>query len=121
VLLGYLLIEMVAAYNRTLGQLIDEMMGELGWFYYDREDLHLEMAKKERLMKALTDNPPSKLNGLEIVSSDLSDGCKLYLSDGWVMFRASGTEPIVRIYAEASEPNRLRHILNEAVHYANNA
>jgi phosphomannomutase len=121
VLLGYLLIEMVAAYDRTLGQLIDEMMDELGWFYYDREDLHLEMDKKERLMKTLTDNPPSKLNGLAIVSSDLSDGCKLYLSDGWVMFRASGTEPIVRIYAEANEPNRLRQILNEAVDYANNA
>lgn len=66
VLLGYLLIEMVATYGRTLGQLIDEMMGELGWFFYDRADLHLAMDKKERLMKALTDNPPSKLNGLEI-------------------------------------------------------
>jgi len=121
VLLGYFLIEMVAAYGRTLGQLIDEMMGELGWFYYDREDLHLENEKKERLMKALADNPPSKLNGLDIVSSDLSDGCKLYLSDGWVMLRASGTEPIVRIYAEANEPNRLHAILKKTVDYANNA
>jgi len=121
VLLGYLLIEMVAAYGRTLGQLIDEMMGELGWFYYDREDLHLEMEKKERLMKALTDKPPDTLNGLAIVSCDLSDGCKLYLSDGWVMFRASGTEPIVRIYAEANQPDRLRDILKKAVDFANNA
>jgi phosphomannomutase len=120
-LLGYLLIEMVAAYDRTLGQLIDEMMGELGWFYFDREDLHLDMDKKERLMKALADNPPSKLNGLDIVSSNLSDGCKLYLSDGWVMFRASGTEPIVRIYAEANGLIRLRDILDKAVDYANNA
>jgi phosphomannomutase len=120
-LLGFLLIEVAAAYGRTLGQLIDEMMGELGWFYYDREDLHLDMGKKERLMQALTDNPLSNLSGLEIVSCNLSDGCKLYLADGWVMFRASGTEPIVRIYAEANEPNRLRDILDKAVNYANNA
>jgi len=95
VMLGYLLIEMVAAYGRTLGQLLDEMMGELGWFYYDREDLHLDTDKKERLMKALAGNPPRTLDGLKILSSNLSDGCKLYLADGWVMFRASGTEPIV--------------------------
>ncbi len=121
VLLGFLLIEVAAAYDRTLGQLIDEMMGELGWFYYDREDLHLEMDQKVRLMAALTDNPPSNLNGLEIVSRDLSDGCKLYLPDGWVMFRASGTEPIVRIYAEAHQSARLRDILNKAVDYAQKA
>lgn len=120
-LLGFMLIEMAAAYGRTLGQLIDEMMGELGRFYYDREDLHLDMDKKERLMKALADNSPSELNGLEIVSRNLSDGCKLYLPDGWVMFRASGTEPIVRIYAEANELIRLRGVLDKAMDYANSA
>ena len=121
VMLGYLLIEMVAAYGRTLGQLIDEMMGELGWFYYEREDIHLNMEKKERLMKKLAENPPRALDGLEFLSSNLSDGCKLYLSDGWVMFRASGTEPIVRIYAEANDPDRLTEIINKAVRYANSA
>lgn len=120
VMLGYLLIEMVAAYGKTLGQLIDEMMGELGWFYYEREDIHLEIEKKERLMKALAGNPPKELDGLKFLSNNMSDGCKLYLSDGWVMFRASGTEPIVRIYAEANDPNRLKEILNKAVSYANN-
>lgn len=121
VMLGYLLIEMVAAYGKTLGQLIDEMMGELGWFYYEREDIHLEMEKKERLMKALAGDPPKEFAGLKFLSNNISDGCKLYLSDGWVMFRASGTEPIVRIYAEAHEPKRMQEILNKAVCYANNA
>lgn len=120
-LLGYLLIEMVAAYGKTLGQLIDEMMEELGWFYYDREDLHLEMDKKERLMTGLAGNPPRMLDGLEILSSNLLDGCKLHLADGWVMFRASGTEPIVRIYVEANDPKRLREILDTAVRYAHNS
>jgi len=121
VMLGYLLIEMVAAYGKTLGQLIDEMMGELGWFYYEREDIHLEMEKKERLMKELAENPPRTFDGLEFRASNLSDGCKLYLSDGWVMFRASGTEPILRIYAEANDHNRLKEIISKAISYANNA
>ncbi|MHB1418253.1 MAG: phosphohexomutase domain-containing protein, partial [Bacillota bacterium] len=121
IMIGYLLIEMAAAYDRTLGQLLDEMMGELGCFYYDREDLHLDMDKKERLIKALTDNPSRSLEGLKVFSSNLADGCKLYLEDGWVMFRASGTEPIVRIYAEANDPDRLREILDKAMSYANNA
>ena len=121
IMLGYFLIEMVAAYGKTLGQLIDEMMGELGRFCYEREDIHLELKKKDHLMKTLAGNPPRMLDGLEFLSSNLSDGCKLYLSDGWVMFRASGTEPIVRIYAEANDPGRLKEIINKAIRYANNA
>lgn len=121
-LVGFLLVEMAAAYGRTLGQLIDEMMGELGLFYYEREDLQLDTDKKNRLMEALlTNDSPIKLGRLDIVSRNLTDGCKLYLPDGWLMFRASGTEPIVRIYAEASEPDRLHDILAEAVEYANDA
>lgn len=121
VLLGFLLIEMTAAYDRTLGQLLDEMMGELGSFYYDREDLHLDPDKKERLMQALAGNSYPDLDGMKIISCNQSDGCKLYLADGWVMFRASGTEPVVRIYAEANDPDRLREILNKAVRYAKSA
>lgn len=118
VMLGFFLIEMVAAYGRTLGQLLNGIMEELGWFYYDREDLHLEIDKKERLMMVLTDNPPKTLEELEVLSCNVSDGCKLYLADGWVMFRASGTEPVVRIYAEANDPQRLQEILNKAIVYA---
>lgn len=118
ILLGFLLIEMVAAYGKTLGQLLNEMMEELGWCYYEREDLHLELDKKERLMKALTDNPPQKLDELDVLSSNISDGCKLYLANGWVMFRASGTEPVVRIYAEDNNPHQLQEIIKKAIVYA---
>lgn len=118
-LLGFILIEMVAAYGKTLGRLLNEMMEELGWCYYDREDMHLEIDNKERLMKGLTDNPPKTLDEMEVLSTNISDGCKLYLKDSsWVMFRASGTEPVVRIYAEANDPRRLQRILDKAKGYA---
>jgi len=61
VMLGYFLIEMVAAYGKTLGQLIDEMMGELGRFYYEREDIHLEMEKRNASWRRL---PGTRLRSL---------------------------------------------------------
>lgn len=118
ILLGFLLIEMVAAYGKTLGQLLDEMMNELGYYYYGREDLHLANAQKERLMETLKTNPPEVIGKQKVVSANCSDGCKLYLTDGWVMFRASGTEPIVRVYSEANSEENLAQLLATAVNYA---
>jgi phosphomannomutase len=111
---------MVAAYNRTLGQLLDSMMDQVGYLYYTREDLHLEMDKKDRLMNTLLHHTPDVLEDMVIVSSNCLDGCKLYLQEGWVMFRPSGTEPIVRIYVEVNHPDLLKDVMRKAVHYAEN-
>jgi len=121
ILLGFLLIEVVAAYGKTLGALLAEMMAELGYFYYDRIDLHLSPEQKERLVAALATAPPVELDGLKVLSVKQGDGCKLTLPDGWVIFRASGTEPIVRIYSEANDQELLKEILRKAEHYAKQA
>ncbi|MBP2639069.1 MAG: phosphoglucomutase/phosphomannomutase alpha/beta/alpha domain [Firmicutes bacterium] len=121
ILLGFLLIEVVAAYGKTLGALLAEMMAELGYFYYDRIDLHLSPEQKERLVAALATTPPVELDGLKVLSVKQGDGCKLTLPDGWVIFRASGTEPIVRIYSEANDQELLKEILRKAEHYAKQA
>lgn len=121
VLLGFLLLEVIAAYGRSLGELLDEIMDEVGYFYYGREDLHLPEEQKQRLLATLRDNPPECLQGFPVRQANCTDGCKLYLDDGWVMFRASGTEPIVRIYAEASAPDKLAAILEKGVAYARQA
>lgn len=118
VMLGYLLIEVVAAYGKSLGQLLDELMAEVGRFAYGREDLHLTEQRKQALMTMLQQQPLADLAGLPVLSANCTDGCKLYLENGWVMFRASGTEPIVRVYAEADTPELLDEILAKAVRYA---
>ena len=51
IMLGFLLIEIVADYGKTLGELLDEMMDEVGWFCYGREDMHIAEEKKQRLMQ----------------------------------------------------------------------
>lgn len=120
VLLGYLLIEMVAAYGKTLGELLDELMAEVGTYHYLREDLHIENDRKQRLMAKLQEKP-AELLGYKVLSADCTDGCKFGLENGWIMFRASGTEPIVRIYGEASTLEKIEIVMTKAIEYAKNA
>lgn len=121
ILLGFLLIETAAAYGKTLGQLLDEMAEELGTFVYDRRDLHLDVARKERLMRALEQSPPATVATKPVLAVHVGDGTKLEFADGWVIFRASGTEPIVRIYCEAQSDEALQQILRGAVEHAEKA
>ena len=106
---------------KTLGQLLDEMADELGYFAYDRRDLHLDLARKDRLMKALETAPPQKLAGKDVLAVIAGDGTKLEFADGWVIFRGSGTEPIVRVYCEAQSDEAVAAILKGAVEYAEQA
>ena len=121
ILLGFLLIETVAAYGRTLGQLLDEMAAEIGYFAYDRRDLHLDLSRKDRLMYQLENEAPLTLAGRKILEVIIQDGIKLQFADGWVIFRGSGTEPIVRVYCEADSDSAVAAILKGAVEYAEQA
>ena len=121
ILLGFLLIETAAAYGKTLGQLLDEMAVELGTFFYDRRDLHLDLTRKERLMAALEQNAPTTVGGKPVTAVTVGDGTKLAFADGWVIFRGSGTEPIVRVYCEAQSQEAVDEILKGAVDYAEHA
>lgn len=117
-LFGFLLIEMMAAYRRSLGYLLDELSAEHGWFHYGRHDLHLNDEQKAHLMENLAQHPPQAFGGQQVLTAQITDGCKLDLTDGWLIFRASGTEPIVRVYAETSSPEALAAVLESAVAYA---
>ncbi len=94
---GLLLIEMMAYRNKNILQLLNEMEKKFGRYYYLRRDIHLNQRvqlKKEDL--------PKKILGKKVIQLKDYDGIKLICQDSsWLMFRGSGTEPIIRVYAES--------------------
>lgn len=107
-LAGLLLLEMMVYQKKNLRQLLDEMEGEFGRYYYLRADIDVAVDKR-KIMK-LEDT--KQLLGKAIVDVKTYDGIKLVCADeSWLMFRPSGTEPLVRAYAEAKSLKRSRRLL----------
>jgi len=117
VLIGLMLIEIMATNNKTLGQLADELMDELGRrFVYLRKDIELTQAHKAALLKNLHQISPDAIGGLKVTDVETIDGMKFHREDGsWVMLRVSGTEPMVRIYAEATSQEAVEDLVGEGV------
>jgi alpha-D-glucose phosphate-specific phosphoglucomutase len=113
---GLLLLETMATTGKTIDTLFAEIEKETLWQHaYDRLDLHLSgNALKDAAMNALKD-PPKEIAGRKLESVERLDGVKLTLSgNAWLMFRASGTEPVLRIYCEAATPAEVQTILSGA-------
>ena len=117
VLIGLMLIEIMATNGKTLGVLVDELMDELGQkFVFLRKDIELTQAHKESLIKSLHELKPETVGGLKVVNVETIDGLKFHREDGsWVMLRVSGTEPVVRVYAEASSEKEVEDLVRDGV------
>ncbi len=110
VLAGLTLLELMATEQKTLAQVLDEMMKELGYFYYDRMDIHTDRA--QALVRTLSAKPPQSFAGLPIARVETLDGLKFNFADeSWILFRASGTEPLLRVYVEGRTPDQVKQIL----------
>lgn len=117
ILIGAMLVEIMAANNKTLGELIDEMMDELGRrFVYLRRDIELTQAHKEALLANLHELAPESIGGVNVAGVETIDGLKFHRADGsWVMLRVSGTEPVVRVYAESTSEQEVEDLVNQGV------
>ena len=104
---GLLLIEMMVYRNKNILKILNEMEKQFGRYYYLRADL--EVHKRIALKK---ENLPKELLGSKVIEIKDYDGLKLICADeSWLMFRVSGTEPIVRVYTEAKSLNRSQRLL----------
>lgn len=103
ILMGLLLLEAMAMSGKGLKQLLDETMVEIGYFFYRRIDLQIEQRAKERLIEKLKSGDISEIAGTAVETTNFSDGFKFIFSGGsWLLIRPSGTEPVLRLYSEAS-------------------
>src|SRR6202140_647776 len=109
ILAGLLCCEAVARRKKSMGEQIKDLFGKVGSFYALRENFSLTPEVKEKFTSKMKSDP-LELGGRKVKQLVRTDGLKLILDDGsWVCYRASGTEPVVRIYSEAkSEPDLAR-------------
>ncbi len=107
---GLLLAEIMAVRRMKLSKLVQELFDEFGEHHYDRVDVHMSQKDKEKVLNKYS-SPIKKIGSFQIRKVDKADGFKYYVDDGWVMIRASGTEPLVRFYAESNDPKKVRALL----------
>jgi phosphomannomutase len=109
-----LLAEVMAWQGKRLGELVAMLHREFGEHHYGRVDLTVKDGQKEKAIRRFLDPKFNRLLDWPIVRREDLDGVKAYLGEiGWVMVRASGTEPMLRVYSETTKPETTRRILDE--------
>lgn len=102
VFIGLLVTEMMVKRGKKLSELVAELFEQFGAYYHSRNDLHT--AKKDAVLSLLASGGLKEVMGKPVTASADLDGFKVFTEDGWLMFRGSGTEPLLRIYSEAASP-----------------
>jgi phosphomannomutase len=109
---GMMFCEMLAVKKKKLSDLIEEIENKYGKFYYKRIDQHLSSNELKTELIELAKGL-KEVAGLKVTGIDTLDGCKLLFEEGWLLVRASGTEPLLRIYTETFGENKTDDILND--------
>jgi alpha-D-glucose phosphate-specific phosphoglucomutase len=120
ILMGLLLLEVMARAGRpgrarSLAEIVQNLQADVGPFYYARNDVHASVPFiKGELVERLSASAPAQLAGIPVAAINNNDGVKYLLADdSWLLIRPSGTEPILRIYAEAHTLEHVSQLLRE--------
>jgi len=115
ILMGLLLLEIVAEAGVPLTELIADLQRTFGPTVYKRDDIHLKNSiSKDDMVKRLVDTAPDQIVGEGVVKVDSYDGVKYHLADdSWLLIRPSGTEPLLRVYAEAGSEDTVKAMLQK--------
>ena len=107
-----LFLEMMVGTGRRPSELVQWLYEMVGPHHYDRWDVPLDPGKTPAIQQAMAKAKPAQLGGLHVQSLDTQDGVRYILDEGyWGLVRFSGTEPLVRLYAEADTPERVQSVL----------
>jgi phosphomannomutase len=122
ILNSLMLANVMAEEGKPLGELVADLQREYGPHFYGRRDLHISEEIKQSAIKRANNEATNQLGNYSIARKENLDGIKFFLdapksgngADAWVLFRASGTEPLLRVYSEAASPELVSEILSRA-------
>lgn len=120
ILNSLLLANVMAEEGKPLGQLVGDLQRDFGPHYYGRRDLHIPETVKQNAIQRARAESTQALGQYRVLKKEHLDGVKFFLdaptngngAEAWVLFRASGTEPLLRLYTEASSPDLVRELLS---------
>lgn len=124
-----LLANVMADERKPLGQLVADLQREYGPHYYGRRDLHIAEDVKQQAIQRARSDQTNRLGNYAVLKKESLDGIKFFLdaptngngAESWLLFRASGTEPLLRVYAEAASPELVTEILSKAEAFVKSA
>jgi phosphomannomutase len=113
VIMGLLLVEIVAACGVSLYELVEDLLAQVGPAFYERKDLRLSHpVSKSAITGRLENDAPPQIGGEAIQEISTLDGVKYIMADdSWLLIRPSGTEPVLRVYAEGRSPQMVKALL----------
>jgi alpha-D-glucose phosphate-specific phosphoglucomutase len=113
-----LIAEMVAAKARPLRKILEELYKKVGRFFNARNDYKINAPHKKAILAKLKRPFPKKIAGKRVLRVNTLDGYKFLLSDAsWLLYRVSGTEPVIRMYCEAFSKGDLKRLIADGKKY----
>lgn len=113
---GMLYLEMLAEFGKSISELKQDLDNEFGKYFYKRNDVRTTEEKKLKTLDTCSSlKSGNEIGGKKIISVDNLDGFKFYFDNGWIIIRASGTEPLLRIYCETTGTDNTDEILSKTI------
>jgi len=114
ILAGLYFLDFMVKTHKTPSQLLGYLYSKVGPHYYERTDFHVSTSKHQAIMNQLSSGFPDAIASIKVTKVDITDGFRFFLADAsWLLIRFSGTEPLVRLYAEAETLEKVRKLLSE--------
>lgn len=111
--IGLMILEFMAKTGKSVKELIHEVYELVGSFSFDRDDLHLTNEKKLSIVEQAKNDPFKAFGNYSVDRTESVDGFKFFIGDDkWVLIRPSGTEPVLRVYAQAPNAGEVRKVLD---------
>jgi len=113
ILNSLLFFEAVVTARKSPSAMVADLHREFGEFHFGRRDLHMDLQLGKELVAELGEKPPPQISGYPVTDVQTMDGTKLLFQDeSWLLFRQSGTEPVLRIYSEATSVAKMNGLLD---------